>query len=456
MRRLPAILLVALIANQAIGAQGARPEPDPRIQKLVASVSVERLATLVQKLAGFGTRNTLSDTESTTRGIGAARQFILDELARSSAKLQVSFDIHKLARQGRITRNVDLRNVVAVLPGKSPRRIYITAHYDTVNIGEAGQISANTRAPSNTPRPDPQLRRDRDHNVDAPGANDNGSGTALTMELARVFAESGVEFEATLVFALWAGEEQGLIGARAHAMELFKDKVPVDANFNNDIVGNSRGGDGTTDAESVRVYSEGPDDSMSRSLARYIGRMAALYVPSHRVRLMARQDRFSRGSDHTAFTQYGFPAVAFRESKEDFSRQHAATDTVDGVDPQYLARNARVNAAAVAALALAPPAPVVTNPRGQMMIGRQPSGYDANLRWNAAPGATAYRIYWREAWTADWQQTQLVGDVTEFNLPKMSIDNFVFGVAAVGSNGQESLVSAYVPPLRRDPVVKLR
>jgi hypothetical protein len=461
MRRLPAIVLVALIADGALGtlsaAQGAAQAPvDPGIQKLVASISEERLAALVQKLAGFGTRNTLSDTESATRGIGAARQWIFDELARSSTKLQVSFDTHKLARQGRITRNVDLRNVVAVLPGKSPRRIYVTAHYDTVNIGEEGQISANTRAPSNTPRPDPQLRRNQDYNVDAPGANDNGSGTALTMELARVFAESGLAFDATLVFALWAGEEQGLIGARAHAMELFKDKVPVEANFNNDIVGNSRGGDGTTDAESVRVYSEGPEDSMSRSLARYIGRIAALYVPSHRVRLMARQDRFSRGSDHTAFTQYGFPAVAFRESKEDFSRQHAATDTVDGVDPKYLAQNARVNAAAVAALALAPPAPVVTNPRGQMMIGRQPSGYDANLRWNAAPGATAYRIHWREAWTADWQQTQLVGDVTEFNLPRMSIDNFVFGVAAVGANGHESMVSAYVPPPRRDPVVKLR
>jgi hypothetical protein len=461
MRRWPAILLVALVANGALwtqsAAQGAAQLPaDPRIQKLIASISEERLATLVQTLAGFGTRHTLSDTASATRGIGAARQWIFDELARSSAKLQVSFDIHKLARQGRITRNVDLRNVVALLPGQSARRIYITAHYDTVNIGEAGQISANTRAPSNTPRPDPQLRRDQDYNVDAPGANDNGSGTALTMELARVFAESGVEFDATLVFALWAGEEQGLIGARTHAMELFKDKVPVEATFNNDIVGNSRGGDGTTDAESVRVYSEGPEDSMSRSLARYIGRIAALYVPSHRVRLMARQDRFSRGSDHTAFTQYGFPAVAFRESKEDFSRQHAATDTVDGVDPQYLARNARVNAAAVASLALAPPAPVVTNPRGQMMIGRQPSGYDANLRWNAAPGATAYRIYWREAWTADWQQTQLAGNVTEFNLPKLSIDNFVFGVAAVGANGHESLVRAYVPPPRRDPVVKLR
>jgi hypothetical protein len=129
---------------------------------------------------------------------------------------------------------------------------------------------------------------------------------------------------------------------------------------------------------------------------------------------------------------------------------------VDGVDVKYLAQNARVNAAAAAALALAPPAPVVTNARGQMMIGRQPSGYDANLRWNASAGASAYRIYWREAWTADWQQTQLVGDVAEFNLPKLSIDNFVFGIAAVGAGGHESLISVYVPPLRRDPVVKLR
>jgi hypothetical protein len=458
MRRLPAVLLVALLVNPGVlNAQSITPpESDPRIQKLTGSISEERLAALVQKLAGFGTRNTLSDTESPTRGIGAARQWIFDELARSSPRLQVSFDMHKLARQGRITRNVELRNVMALLPGKSARRIYITAHYDTVNIGGTGQIGANTRAPSTTPPPDPQLRRDQDYNVDAPGANDNGSGTALTMELARVFAESGLEFDATLAFVLWAGEEQGLIGARAHAMERFKDKTPVEANFNSDIVGNSRGGDGTTDAESVRVYSEGPEDSMSRSLARYVSRIAAVYVPSHRVRLMARQDRFSRGSDHTAFTQYGFPAVAFRESKEDFSRQHAATDTVDGVDVRYLAQNARVNAAAVAALALAPPAPVVTNARGQMMIGRQPSGYDANLRWNASPGATAYRVYWRDAWSTDWQQTQLVGDVTQFVLPKLSIDNFVFGVAAVGPGGHESLISAYVPPLRRDPVIKLR
>ena len=400
-RRAALAAAVLSICTAAAAQTRVAADLDPQITSVVGAISEARLERLLRTLVGFGTRNTLSDTSWPTRGIGAARQWIFDELTRSSPRLQVSFDTHKLARQGRITRNVDLQNVVALLPGKSPRRIYVTAHYDTVNIGEEGQISANTRAPSNTPRPDPQQRRNFDYNADAPGANDNGSGTALTMELARVLAESGLEFDATLVFVLWAGEEQGLMGARAHAMELFKDKVPVDADFNNDIVGNSRGGDGTTDAESVRVYSEGPEDSMSRSLARHIARAAAVYVPSHKVRLIARQDRFSRGSDHTAFTQYGFPAVAFRESKEDFSRQHAATDTVDGVDVRYLAQNARVNLAGVASLALAPPAPIVTNPRGQMMIGRQPSGYDANLRWNASPGAAAYRVYWREAWTTD-------------------------------------------------------
>jgi len=453
------ILTFCAAAATLARAQTGAPDADPRIQALVAAVSEERLKMLVETLAGFHTRNTLSDTTSSTRGIGAARQWIVDELTRSSTRLQVSFDTYTLKKQGRITRSVELRNVLAILPGRSPRRIYVSAHYDTVSISPKGQIEANTRPPTppgQKPPPDPQLRPKQDYNVDAPGANDNGSGTSLTMELARVIASSGLEFEATLVFALWAGEEQGLMGAHAHAARLLKEKTIVDADFNNDIVGNSRGGSGEVDAGSVRVYSEGPEDSMSRSLARYIERMAARYVPGHRVRLLARQDRFSRGSDNAAFNQRGLPAVVFREAKENFAKQHAATDTVDGVDAAYLAKNARVNLAGVAALALAPPAPKTTNDRNQPTIGRQPSGYDANLRWVASPGATSYRIYWREAWTSDWQHSQQVGNVTEYMFPKMSIDDFVFGVAAVGADGHESLISAYVAAARRDVDVKLR
>jgi len=535
MKRLSVAAVVFVALSMPGHAQTITPDADPRIVALVGAVSDTRIKSLVETLAGFHTRNTLSDTTSTTRGIGAARQWIFDELKRSSPKLQVSFDSYKLAPQGRITRQVELRNVLAVLPGRSERRIYVSAHYDTVNIGATGQIGANTRPPTppgQTAPPDPQLRKQQDYNVEAPGANDNASGTALTMELARVIASSTLDFDATIVFALWAGEEQGLIGAQAHADRLVKGKVVVDADFNNDIVGNSRGGNGVIDAESVRVYSDGPEDSMSRSLARYIERMAALYVPGHRVRLLSRQDRFSRGSDNAAFNQRGFPAVVFRESNENFAMQHAATDTVDGVDMAYLTQNARVNLAGVVSLALAPPAPKVTtterpaagegtqssgeatssdttqtgNQKGAatraatdipattgtqtktaaetktaaqartakpgtgnqtpaaglaprertvVMIGRQPSGYDANLRWNAAPGAVAYRIYWREAWAPDWQHSQRIGNVTEFVLPNVSIDDYVFGVSAIGAGGHESLTAAYVTLQRRETEIKL-
>ena len=195
---------------------------------------------------------------------------------------------------------------------------------------------------------------------------------------------------------------------------------------------------------------------MSRALARYVLGRAAIYVPSHRIRLMARHDRFARGSDHSAFNQRGFPAIVFREANENFGKQHAATDTIDGVDFAYLAQNTRVNVASVASLALAPPAPRVTNAAGaQPQIGRQPSGYDTSLRWTASSGAVAYRVYWRETWTNDWQHSQVIGNVSEFVLPNVSIDDFVFGVAAIGRDGQESVVSAYVSPLRRDPDVKL-
>jgi hypothetical protein len=238
-------------------------------------------------------------------------------------------------------------------------------------------------------------------------------------------------------------------------MGLRAARVVVEAVFNNDIVGNSRGGNGIVDAESVRVYSAGPEDSTARSLARFIERAAATYVPSHRVRLMAREDRFNRGSDHQAFRQAGFTAVVFREANENFARQHSADDTLDGIDFGYLAQNTRLNASSAAALALAPAAPMITGERGQALISRDPSGYDASLRWTASPGAVGYRVYWRETWANDWRHSQAVGNVTHVVLPNVSIDDFVFGVAAVGAGGHESLISVYVPALRQVPEVKL-
>ena len=446
------VILVVLAAAALATCDRAQSRVDRRVTALVSAVSPTELERYVRTLAAFGTRNTLSDTTSADRGIGAAREWILSELQRASSRLQVSFDVHQLAKQGRLTRPVELRNVIAILPGRSERRIYITAHYDTVNIGPEAQLGSNARPPGVT-APDAQLNAAQDYNVAAPGADDNGSGTALTMELARILAASGIDFDATLVFALWAGEEQGLFGARAHAQRLQGGDVPVEANFNNDIVGGSHGGDGAVDSSSVRVYAQGPEDSMSRSLARFVERSAAFYVPSHRVRLMAREDRFSRGSDHAAFTQRGFPAVVFRESKENFTRQHGVADTPDGVDFNYLAQNARVNVAAAALLALAPPAPRVVNEKGQILIGRQPSGYDANLRWQASPGAVDYRVYRRTPWTLSWESSKTVGNVTELVLPGTSIDDWVFGVAAIGPGGHESLISAWVPRPRNDPEI---
>ncbi len=446
------VIAVALLAASSgrITAQTApRPDADPRIEKIVASVSEERLKELLTKLVSFGTRNTLSDQTSTTRGIGAARNWILEEMRRSSEKLRVTFDIHQIAQQGRITRPVDLRNVMAVLPGKSPRRIYVSGHYDTVNIG--GQNVSNSAAPGAVAGGGD---RRADVDVEANGANDDGSGTVLTMELARAFAESGIQFDATLVFIAWAGEEQGLVGSNVHAEDLKKNTVPIDAVFNNDIVGNSLGGNGIRDAESVKVYAVGPEDSPARSLARFIQKTAAVYVPSHRVRLMAREDRFGRGSDQSSFSQNGFPAIVFREANENFERQHGANDRIDGVDFGYLAQNARVNAAGVASLALAPQAPKVTNDRGGNMLSRDPSGYDATMRWNASPSAAAYRVYWRDTWNNDWEHSQTIGNVTQFTLKNVNIDDFVFGVSAIGADGQESMVSAYVSPVRPGTTIK--
>ena len=230
-----ALMLVMMAALPR--AQAPRPDADPRIEKIVASISEARLKELLTKLVSFETRNTLSDQSSTTRGVGAARNWILEEMRRSSEKLRVNFDTHFIAPQGRITSQVDLRNVMAVLPGRSPRRIYVSGHYDSTNNGAGGQAVSNSAVPSGAPPATGQPRPAPDYNIEANGANDDGSGTVLTMELARVFAESGIQFDATLVFITWAGEEQGLIGSNVHAEDLKKNNVPIEAVFNNDIVG---------------------------------------------------------------------------------------------------------------------------------------------------------------------------------------------------------------------------
>jgi len=421
---LAAVLLVLAVPSlHAAAVQAAPDSPDPFIIELLDRVEPDRLMANVERLASFGTRNTMSTTDHPDWGIGAAREWIHQEMAGYSDRLVVSFDVHAVEPAGRIQIPVDLRNVMAILPGRSERRVYITGHYDSL----AGVADGVPEAPT-----------DGAFDHYAPGANDDASGTSLLMELARILAQSDAEFDATLVFMAIAGEEQGLVGAGLHAERMVAEGIPIDAVLNNDIVGNSVGGNGIADSRTVRVFSEGPEDSPSRQLARYVRQTAARYLPGHEVRLIARADRFGRGGDHSAFNREGFTAVRLTESRENYQRQHNVFDTPDGVDPEYLARNTRVNLASAASLALAPPAPVVT----PQMLGRG-GGYDALLRWPAVSGAVGYRIYWRSAWGPDWEHSLLVGDVTQHRFTDISIDDYVFGVAAVGPGGHESLVSAW-------------
>lgn len=427
-RSLLAVAGAVLLSPLPASAQ----QPDARIAALVDSVSAARLGAAVHRLEAFGTRHTLSDTVSTERGVGAARRWLFEEFRRASPRLQVSYDSHRVPPGGRINREVEVRNVMAILPGRTARRVYVSGHYDTVArpAGATGFEWSQGDLP-------------------APGANDDGSGTALVLELARVVAGSGLEFDATIVFIAFAGEEQGLVGATYHAREAAEAKWTIDAVLNNDIVGGTMGGNGLGDSRTVRVFAEGPEDSPSRQLARYVRDVATRYVPEQTVRLVARHDRFGRGGDHTAFNQLGYPGVRLSEATENYSRQHTVDDTSEGVSPDYLARTARVNLAALVSLALAPAAPVVTGQNGAPTLGRGRSGYDAALRWQPSAGASGYRIVWRDAWSPDWQGSRSVGNVTEATLPNVSIDDHVFGVVAVGPGGHESLVAAYVNPPRR-------
>jgi len=429
------LLALALLAVPQGPVVAQSPVIDPRIDAALDDVSPQRLEEYLTALTGFETRHSLSFSDRDDWGVLPARSYILETMRGFSGRLDVSLDCYTVEAQGRIAEEAELCNVVAVLPGRTDRRIYVSGHYDTVARQADGEFDW-TRV-DNT----------------APGANDDGSGTVLTMEVARVLSQSGLDFDATLVFVCFVAEEEGLVGANLHAARAEREGWRIDAVFNNDIIGNTTGGTGIVDGRTVRVFSEDPMDSPSRQLARFIRRQAAAYMPGHEVRLIAREDRFGRGGDHTAFNQHGFAGVRFSESRENYSRQHWAADTLGGVDFEYLAKNTRVNAASVATMALAPVAPEVVSGRTPMLF-RGESGYDAEMQWARSPGAVGYRVVWREAWTPDWEHEVTVGDVTELTLEDISIDDFVFGVAAMGPGGHVSVDSAYVSPPRSRSTIR--
>jgi hypothetical protein len=418
--RLTAATVVVIALFPSVSRPQSRSDTDPAIVRLVDAISPARLEEALKKLVSFGTRDARNASPaSSSRGNQAAGEWIYEQLRTASPRLQVSYDVHQLpANQfGGIPEERELRNVLAVLPGRSPRRIYVTAHYDSYDASKGPDAAA-------------------------PGADDNGSGTVLLMELARVFASSPLAFDATIVFMATSAEEQGLLGARLHATRMKGTGIPIQAVFNNDIVGGISDSSGYIDRSSVRVFSEEPADSPSRSLAMFVRSVAARYVPSQRVRLIARQDRLGRSSDHLAFAraELPVPAIGFRESREDLSRQHNETDTLDRISFPYLAQNARVNAAAVAELALAPLPPVLE------FLNADPTSATVRLRWKMVPNAIGYRVYWRQAWGPDWEQNIRVGNVTEYNVSHAQADDSIFGIAAIGRDNHESPISAFLAP----------
>lgn len=458
--RISSSLLAALLALAAGAATAATASPadsaaapdlkrqQPQINKILAEVSPKRIEAYVAKLVGFGTRHTMSETESDTRGIGAARRWIKAELERCGAgtPLQVAFDSHIARVSARISRPTEIVNVVATLPGTqeaSKDRLYVVSgHYDS------------------------RVTDVMNYTDDAPGANDDASGTAAVMELACVMAK--YKFDATLVFMTVAAEEQGLLGARHWAEQARKNNLNVAGMLNNDIIGSSRSDKGKVDNTQVRLFSQsipatkemsdavrqlvatgGDSDSLTRQLARYTKEHGERYVKGFKVSVIHRADRYLRGGDHMPFLERGYAAVRFTEPSEDFSHQHQDLRTENGKvygdlikfnDYDYIAKVTRVNAATLASLALAPAAPQNVKLRTDKLTN------DSTLVWqaNAEPDVAGYRIVWRDTTAADWQGSKWVGNVTEATID-LSKDNVFFGVQAVDKDGNVSVATYPLP-----------
>lgn len=442
--------MVSLAAAGGTPAAWAQPGA---AQDAMGEVSASALREHVDALAGFGTRHTLSETESETRGIGAARRWLRGAFADAVAdsgrdgalEPLVHFEVHRVEADGRrVTRDVEVVNVVCVIPGAMPeardRHYYAVAHYDSRASG------AN------------------DAEAEAPGANDDGSGTAALIELARVL--SRLRLDSTVVLLATAGEEQGLLGAAAHAdMVLTPNEHPRDvrAVLSSDIVGDPRGVSGLEARDRIRVFSEGvprrqdtrgmaelmrlgaENDSPSRQLARFVAYVAEREGTGVRPWLIYRSDRFLRGGDHTAFNERGVPAVRLTQVHEVYERQHQDVreeggdrygDTPEWVDTEYLADVTRLNAAVLVHLANAPSAP------GRARIVVADLAYDTTLRWapSPEPDVAGYEVVWRDTSSPSWDHVTDVGDVTEATID-LSRDNWFFGVRAYDGDGYRSPVA---------------
>ena len=458
--RVLALVLVFLTSTTNLIAQGSRTPPrnatvrNRTITNIVREIDAKNIERTIRKLVSFGTRNTLSEQNDPNRGIGAARDWLYAEFLKaaeaSSGRMIVEKRSFEQPKAQRIPQPTVLTNVVATLKGSQPEateRVYVVSgHYDSM---------------CNSPT---------DAKCDAPGANDDASGTAAVLEMARVMAK--YEFEATIVFMAVPGEEQGLLGATNFAEDAKQKAINIDAMFTNDIIGNTLGGNGVRDRSTVRVFSEGvpsnettaeattrrsvggENDSPSRQLARFIKDIAEGYVAQMKVMLVYRRDRYGRGGDHNPFLERGFPAVRFTEVNEEYKHQHQNVriengvqygDLPDFVDFAYVANVARVNAASLAALALAPSRPKSVN----ILTARLSN--DTDLKWeaNKEPDIAGYEIVWRDTTAPVWTNSKSIGNVTSYTMKGMSKDNYFFGVRAVDKNGNRSVVT-YPRPLGRN------
>ena len=417
-------------------------QTDQRIYDIIAAVSSERIEADITKLAGFGTRNTFSDTISNTRGIGAARRWIKSEFEKISNDckncLNVFYqkDLVKAEGNRRVPTDTWIVNVAAVQKGtKYPNRYIIMS----------GDIDSRNSDGS-------------DFTKDAPGANDNASGMAGAIEAARVLSK--YKFESSIIYLGLSGEEQGLFGGKGFA-EFAKEKGwEIIGVLNNDMIGNIKGVDGIISNVDFRIFSEpvppteterernarrfygGEVDGISRQLARYVYKTTKTYMPEMNPMLIYRLDRFGRGGHHRPFNDLGYPGIRIMEAHENYTQQHQDIRIENGVEYgdmlkfvnfDYAKKLTAVNAINMASLAWAPPAPSNVSIGGIV----EPS---AKMKWDKADGAVGYKIYWRDTTSPTWDHSRYVGDVSEFTLKGIVIDNYFFGVAAIGKDGHESVV----------------
>lgn len=415
---------------------------DSRLYDIIDNVSSERLKNDVTTLTNFGTRHTLSDTVSTTRGIGAARRWIKSEFEKISDScnncLEVFYqkDLVKKGENQRIVNDVWVVNVVAMQRGsKYPNKFIIMS----------GDIDSRVSDPTN-------------FTSDSPGANDNASGMAGTIEAARVLSK--YKFESSIIYVGLSGEEQGLFGGKGLAAYAKQKGWEILGIMNNDMIGNISGVDGVISNRDFRIFSEpvppteteqqrkarrfygGEVDGISRQLARYVYKTTKMYMPEMNPILIYRLDRFGRGGHHRPFNDAGYAGIRIMEAHENYTQQHqdirmengiAYGDVLEHVNFDYAKKLTAVNAINLASIASAPPAPE------EVQIGGIVEA-SVKFKWTRSEGAAGYKIYWRDTTSPTWDHSRFVGDINSYTLDGIVIDNFFFGVAAVGADGHESII----------------